>query len=697
MRRLLLVEFFRGALRRDERSMLFPFLQGLARERGFETLWLAYGGDVAHRPGGPAGQTLYAALPEGDLRSLAGHLKKFRPDRVVTNNPVSREAEELLASRTPPLKHLVMPLVGDLPGGASRADPRGDPARCGWFLDWLGAADPAGAGRYIVEHAVPDYSAVMANAPARSATPQITLASGVLCANRRTVANNPYFAGVDLSEREHRGCSFCPCATNPPITAPGTDILPLLEIQFRRILETAGRDGRNKGRYEFFDIHAFWRFDEVFELVLRLKVPPAIFLFNPRIDDVLRLRERIEKTLPALAKAGHEVRILSMGAENFSETENARFNKGITLAQVDEFLALTEKWSKEHGPVFKPFKAGNDAAELGFILFTPWTTLADVRVNLTRAAARRFPDRGYWLYSILLLEPTTPIYHLAKKEGGILTGTFPDQGQVYGLSKNEGEMNGVHPWTFKDSKTADYFALIVRVCAADREGADCAHFRGDPLFALALSLYRAANAAVRTSPLAIAFALLERLDAAQPPYSREGLLRESVAAAVEACRKEAAAAEALRRKEVAAEAARQAAAAAEASRRVADAAEAAGRPPVPAAPPPAPALSPRAQAVARVLERLSRTKPALFAGTEFKPVEEVVQPGSRRIRLALTASGRELVVDLMDARSKRPCFLSSRRFRAVYHRDALPPTPRELRMLTQLLRLLDAAVEREAP
>jgi hypothetical protein len=77
--RLMLVEFFRGALRRNERSMMFPFLKGLAAERGFETLWLCYGGDLAHRDGAAPGSTLFASLPGEDLASLARRLKKFRP------------------------------------------------------------------------------------------------------------------------------------------------------------------------------------------------------------------------------------------------------------------------------------------------------------------------------------------------------------------------------------------------------------------------------------------------------------------------------------------------------------------------------------------------------------------------------------------------------------------------------------------
>ena len=58
-------------------------------------------------------------------------------------------------------------------------------------------------------------------------------------------------------------------------------------------------------------------------------------------------------------------------------------------------------------------------------------------------------------------------------------------------------------------------------------------------------------------------------------------------------------------------------------------------------------------------EVLSMAKGLLW---EFKPVEEVALPRSHRIRLALSVSGREIVVDLLGARSKEPCFFRSRRF-----------------------------------
>lgn len=637
--RLLLVEFFPGALRRNERSLLFPFLKGLAQARGVETLWLRYGGGVAHLVDACGRRAPAARLPEEDLRSLSRRLERFGPTHVASSHALDPEAAALLASRVPRAKQLVMPLPGALP---PEADPSGDPGHCGWFLDWLGVPDPAAAGRPIVEAAVPDYRAAPANKAARTGNSHLTLAGGTLCANRRTLEGNPHFAR--LPGLEHRGCSFCTSALKPSLSSPGADPLPLIELQFREILKARGAGGGRKRRYEFFDIHAFWRFDEVFDLILRLKVPPAVFLFNPRIDDVLRLRSRIERVLPALARAGHEVLMLSMGAENFSERENERFNKGISLAQVDEFLALTKEWERAYPGVFRPFKAGGGFAELGFILFTPWTTLEDLRLNLTRAADRRFPARGYWLYSTLLLKADTPILRLAEAEGGIVAERFPDPGQAYGLFKNEGETGDLAAWRFRDAKTADFFAMLVRICAADRDGPGCPFFRGDPAFALAAELLGEANLRGPTMPLEIGLRLLDLLEAAREPYSREALLYEAVERA--AARAES--------------------------------------PPPPVASP----LSLQAKAVQRVVDRLSRGQ-GEFSGVRFKPVLEVEEPGSRCIRLALSFAGPPLVVDLLDAGSNQPYYLRSRRFLAVYHKDSPPPGPRERAVLERLLGVLD--------
>ncbi|MCX5796954.1 MAG: hypothetical protein NTY77_15790 [Elusimicrobia bacterium] len=556
MPRLMLLEFFPSALQRNERSLLFPFLQGLARRFNVPAQWLCFGKDAEG-----AGLELSAA----DLKALAARIGRFRPTHILSSEPLAGAALGCLQAASPRPAFAVMGVAGSrrripgsphtdsiIPGprgGVRRGrSPEGEPssqvmasspddpryfARCGWFLDWLGLAAPDLERGYLIEAVAPDYAAVMANATARASRAHISIVSGVLCANRRLVRANPWFRGVLRAAaspaQEPRGCAFCD-SQRESLTSPRADLLELVEKQLRGILKTSGRGGRDKGVYEFYDIRAFERFDEVFDIVLRLRLPPAVFLFNPRIDHVLRARRRIERALPALARAGHEVRILSMGVENFSESENARFNKDIIAAQVDRLLALTRKWEGSYPGVFRPFKGGGELVEFGFILFTPWTTLADIRVNLEAATKRSFGERGYWLYSTLIIYRYSPMFFLAR-DGKVLVDRFPDRGQRYGLVKNEDDPGRVSPWRFKDAKVAEYFSVLVRICAADREGGGCVFFRGDRDYKLARGLYAQVDQRVRISPLAVAFALLELMESARPPHPRRELLRRALARA----------------------------------------------------------------------------------------------------------------------------------------------------------------------
>lgn len=676
--RVMFIEFFPDALRRNERSMLFPFLKGLAREKGLETAWLCFGARRCEMAPGSEDWKTSVGDPGGTAFALGEALVRFRPTHVVSSDELDAGLREVVASAISRPRFVVMPSSTQVYHGRPAeegaeetvsCDPnaRKHYARCAWYLEWLGLDDPARGGGYLIEEATPDYAAELADEAARSLKPLLSIASGVLCGNRRRLRDNPMFKGVlpradvpGAPDGGHHGCSFCG-SDRAPLTSSGADIPALVEKQFRGILETAGKDGRSKGFYEFFDIQAFWKFDEVFEAILRLKVPPAVFLFNPRVDDVLRAKERIERTLPALEKAGHEVRILSMGIENFSERESRRFNKGITVEHVDAFLALAKDWGRRFPKAFKPFRGGSDKIELGFILFTPWTTLADLRVNLEHAAARGFAEKGYWLYSTLNIRPDDPLCLLARKEGGIL-GRFSDKGQLFGLFKNEGDGAKVVRWRFRDAKAADFFAVIVRVCAAEREGNSSVFFAGDALFEAARRLYARANETAAVPPLAIAFELLALLEGPKPPRGREKLLEESI------------------------------------RRAAAKAAPAVAPPPAKAdAPAEPPAPHPFGE---RERAALDKARALLGAGSAPALKGVVIEaagayaPGSRSILLDLRVDGRPLSLALHPRDHAGPVFLEAGPFKIVYLKKDEEWGGSELGAATERLRLLAGLLER---
>ncbi|MBI4677236.1 MAG: hypothetical protein HY748_06605 [Elusimicrobia bacterium] len=676
--RLLLLEFFPGALCRNEKTFFFPFLNGLAKRAGFRTLWLCFGGDLKAAGDPAADRTIRAVLPERDLRTLAARLARFRPTRIVSSDLLPAAARRLVDALSPKPPFLVMPMPKEAgtsvkPAGAEMrahagvlsADPRHPRflAKCGWFLDWLGARSRRCLSlrdRYLVEAVDPDYGAVLANPEALRSKAHITIMSGVLCSDRSALKDNPLYAGIGPEHENHRGCAFCGCCLEPAFSPPGADLPAVVARQFRAILRTGRGRGRDKGIYEFYDIGAFRRFDRVFKVILRLGVPPGVFLFNPRIDDVLAARPRIERVLPALAKAGHEVRILSMGVENFSARENRRFNKGITAAQVDELIALTRKWEKAFPGVFKPFKGGGDLPEFGIILYTPWTTLEDLRINISAALERGFAQTGYWLYSALLIYPDSPIAALARREGGIFVDRHPDRGVLYGAFQNDEDVLDVRPWRFKAPGVADFFAVMVRVSAAAMDGDDCAFFKDDPEFHALKRIYAEAVERARATPLAVACKLLEALEdhrevrrRGRGRRRREALLRSAVA------RLEA------------------------------------GRKPDSFARLHAPA-SAAARAVEKLFRSLSKRPGSAFSGVDLGAVTERALPAGNAIRIAFSVGGRGLVFDLLDARTPGPCFLVSRRFKAVLSPATPSSDPRERRVSEMLLDEIDRRVDRAA-
>lgn len=624
--RLLLLEFFPTVLRRNETAMLFPFIKGQAQAGGARTLWLCFGG--THEPDSS----------QADRRVLALHLNAFGPTHVIASQGLSPNLKAALTAQRPRPAFTQMP--------SPTAPDCGDPAvvcgrdggerffsRCGWLRLWTGQGKPADDASFLVEKAEPDYGALLVNQEAWASQAQITLTGGMLCGNGRDARANPALKDALPARGRFPGCTFCGSG-RAPLSAPAGDPIALAEKQFSAIRATGGA-GRDKRVYELYDIRSFWKFDELFDAVLRQELPPSVFLFNPRVDDVVRVAERIERALPGLAKAGHEARIMSMGVENFSPPENERFNKGILASDVEDLLKLSARWERAWPGTFKPFKAGHDKVELGFILFTPWTTPADLRFNLDCAKRLGFAEEGYWLFSTLQVREEQPLWHLAKKEGGIIAEEFADRGQAYGCSLNGGDVKKLVPWRFKDQRTAEYFNLLVRVCAAKREGASCRFFKDDPLFAATLEALGGRPQEV--SPFAFARRMLDALESGA---SGSDLLARALPRAR-----------------------------------------------------PAPAAAPAAGAVSKVFSRLAQARPAALSGLELKsvaPREGLAAPGTS---LVLSISGREVELELFDASTEGPCMLRSKRFRVVCARRTPVRSQQDQRQIALLLGLLDAAVE----
>ena len=277
------------------------------------------------------------------------------------------------------------------------------------------------------------------------------------CSYGRSLRHNPFYSDLEApGVSEHVGCSFCINAmTNLGINyrvPPDELALRQLEAEQREQPERSGR-----AEYIFDGNGLSAMFEPFFKGLLERGLKPSTITGMLRVDQLLGLRSRLGDLLPRLEAAGHALRLLSMGAESFSQDENERFNKGLRAEQLDKAYELIVDLEKRFPETFGRVDPSTFAA----IMFTPWTRPNDILANV--AAARRLG--APWLQTAmgtrLQLRPGLPITALARRDG--LTteahGSGADVEAVCLSGPDEEEI----PWRFADPATERIHQILIRV------------------------------------------------------------------------------------------------------------------------------------------------------------------------------------------------------------------------------------------
>ena len=694
--RLLLLEFLVPGRLRDESAMYFPFLKGFARAHGIDTQWVCFGARHTRWWHVDEGRTTYVSLPAKDAATLDELCRGFAPTHVVTNELLEPEARAVIEQARPGCRLLVFPqgievffattypsrtqhdmrahieVVGDGDEGQQSKRIVQRVARTRWFARWLGRPELGEANAYFVESVLPDYATLPGNAEALDVQAPLLIVSGSGCMKRPSVCHNPTFSKLDFDGMFlTTGCSFCGGSEVPPPHSASADRAEIVERQFRAVLASATTSGRQPGLYDIFDLDWFLRIDDFFALVFRLGLPPSTFIFGPRIDDVLAVREKIEVLLPQLAEAGHAIRLEIMGLESFSEAQMRLFNKDISVAMLDDLLDTVEDWDRRHHAVFNLLESGMNRRQWSMILFTPWTTLEDTRINLTEAARRGFEGNDLWLFSCLMIRQGTPLAVLAEREGDILVDRFEDPGLGYFPLLAIRDLYGVLPWRFRHAPVGRLYRLLVRVCAFELDGPASPFFVGDLDFeavARQLAPLRSAQEAhsdnTGSFALRVAQELLAMLSADDAPGEDEALLEaalEPVRSALRAAAKTAADAQAAPKEEDA----------------------------MPA-PPELPLLQ-------RLFAGLARKQPRAFAGVTFEGVSVLREAGGEpAIGLHLRLGERDLSLRLHGPEHEGPFLFASARYRVSHDGETGLASPEERVLVARLLRMIDAALDRQS-
>ena len=291
-----------------------------------------------------------------------------------------------------------------------------------------------------VLNADPVLDVTVLNDDFRPPAPWLTLFGDDSCVWRRDVRGSAFLAGCPLPDDGSvslRGCSFCRIRKDAPRRAQAR-IWPSVERQLAR-LAAARPDARD---WVLIDQAPFGYVQRLARRLGELGLAGATLHLQARVDVFLKNLTRFEQALAAARQAGVRLSPYLVGIESFSDAELVRLHKGVTAAQNERFLAeldgLAARW---------PDALSTEGWSFGFVLFTPWTTLADLETNLAafrRVGMTRF--RGDEILTKLRLTPDLPLYHKAATDGLLLPAwphAFLSNAARWGYEAES-------PWRFAD-------------------------------------------------------------------------------------------------------------------------------------------------------------------------------------------------------------------------------------------------------
>jgi hypothetical protein len=333
-----------------------------------------------------------------------------------------------------------------------------------WPAAWLpgfletGRSDDA----WLVDLENPLYDCQAVNAQPGHPKPPVHVSAGVDCAYRRRLRDNRFFKDIQLPEEVRPfGCSFC--FSTQDLSYPFKT--PAIELAVRQCTAALQAEGNclSKDSFVINGAPVFSRLGEFFEAILQHPFPPSRFFFGCRVDDLIKQAVTIENLLPRLQVAGHSINIFNLGIENFSQDENDRLNKGLSPQQIEEGDRLIRRLEQAFPDTFQFSKLGG----YGLILFTPWTTVEDLAINMDHL--RRFKgigDKGFVLTSKLQILSESAIRYLAERDGLIMESFdgfhLYDSGCIFRHDQRE------VPWRFLNPEVARLYRIASRIAPLEK-------------------------------------------------------------------------------------------------------------------------------------------------------------------------------------------------------------------------------------
>lgn len=436
--RVLLVECVNADQHPGRVAVLYPFLSGFLARQAIPTRWVRFG-IATTNPLVHARDEL--TLSEAELELLLGVAREHRPTAIVLTDRLA-EAQE--AS-----------LIAACPGARLHALRDGTPAFSGL---------PAFRGVRELED--PDFVPLFDWQPGNAAAlakeiDNLYLSTEETCGYRALVAANPLFSGLDDERvRDRRGCAFCSNWIDPrgeTRAIPTEWVLRQVRAAARRVSPDGAPGGFLLARVEAASVleATAGAMTEV-GLAGRTQLLVAV-----RADQADALASFVRAWYAAHPESPLVVGVYACGIESFVDDELARFNKGLTPSDGLNALATFRALAAELPGRF--WYSG-----LTFILFTPWTTLEDLRHNVSLLVSLAFVEARNVFESRLRLHPRLAITALAERDG-LLVDDEPDPVLIMNRRKLfEGEL----AWRFADPRVRPVCQLALRFDLCDEVASD---------------------------------------------------------------------------------------------------------------------------------------------------------------------------------------------------------------------------------
>jgi hypothetical protein len=324
----------------------------------------------------------------------------------------------------------------------------------------------------LLEHALPreaprarpNLTPVYVAEEDRPSRPSYPIKGSAGCPYSTDARSNPLFDGIAIPERFGRGCSFCTTGNDYEHKKPADALEDTLD-QLRYVRAAAPHIETLVLR----DQNPFAYLTELVEAAETEKLGPFTLLVESRADWWLQNAKRFERALSSARRSSIRIAPFLVGVENFSQRELDRFNKGIRAEINVRFLRQLRAWANDFAPAVD---LGQGA--FGFILFTPWTTVDDLRENLRCIEETKLDElRGRLLLSRARLYPDTALYYLAERDGLLIkeyASRADDASARYGYLP-------AHPWRFADARVAEIADVAAKVLERRAHRDELAVFR----------------------------------------------------------------------------------------------------------------------------------------------------------------------------------------------------------------------------